>query len=481
VKLRSPAPWAVGLAALLAVVTFAPAQPPRPVAPRDAVGPDDVRRVGDWLRGMQGGQGFDPELMQKALEFLGQNPQFAKQVEQLKNNPELAKQIEQFKKTNPTPSAQQLEQFAKQLKQNPALQGGPGFDPKNLEKQIGGLTPKPGEMPAPSIGGLSGTGNLPQGGNPSSGSAKAQVGTPPPNTPSVLQPTDPGAAAPPQGFTPIQPQKGPSDLPGSQPWTGGPAGSSPLKGPNITSEQQKEYQKMAGWWEKNVGPLNDSPAVKQLIVDFATGSGSSNGQSSFNDLFGDGQGGQSSLGKLADVNAGTSSWKFPEFGKLDFGFGSPPSMPDAGGSSIGSGPSLGGLGSGEGSWLPVILLAIVAAGGLLLWWLWPKLVGERADGPRPILGLGPWPVDPRLIADRAALVKAFEYLSVLRCGTGAKVWNHVTIAAELRRAVPEVGDLAEPLARLYALARYTPNDESLAPADLEEARGHLCRIAGVSS
>ena len=68
--------------------------------------------------------------------------------------------------------------------------------------------------------------------------------------------------------------------------------------------------------------------------------------------------------------------------------------------------------------------------------LWPRLVGTRSGDPRLLAGLGPWPVDPRTIADRAALVRAFEYLSVLRCGTGAKVWNHVTIAAELRRLYP---------------------------------------------
>jgi hypothetical protein len=90
-------------------------------------------------------------------------------------------------------------------------------------------------------------------------------------------------------------------------------------------------------------------------------------------------------------------------------------------------------------------------------------------------------VDPRHITDREALVKAFEYLSVLVCGRGARVWNHVTIASALERAVPQAEALADPLARLYAVARYTPADEPLPPGAIAEARGYLCDLAGVSA
>ena len=491
--LRTPAPWAAGLAALIAVVTFAPAQPPRPAAPRDAVGPDDVRRVGEWLKGMQGGQDFDPALLKKALEFLEKDPAFAKQVEQFKKNPELVKQFEQFKKNNPNPSPQQLDQFAKQLGQNPALQGEQtqaGL--KQFVEKLGGHIPSGGTIPQPPDIGKLGKNGVPESATltprPPPGGPGAE--TPLPNQPPVSPPTgplggtqSPSASQPSEGTPTVLPPKSPPPPPSPQgfpqpPQPGNAAGPGGFpKMPGGTGEQQQQYQKMAGWWEKNVGPLNDSPAVKQLMVDFATGSGSPSGQSGFGDLFGDGQGGQSALGKLADVNPGSSNWKLPDLGKPDFGWGSPPGMPDAAAPSVGSGPSLDGFGSGEGSWLPVVLLAAAAAAGLLLWWLWPRLVGDRSRGPRPLSGLGPWPVDPRSVADRAALVKAFEYLSVLRCGSGAKVWNHVTIAAELRRLIPELGGVADPLARLYAIARYTPADEPLDEADLAEAREHLCRIA----
>ena len=128
---------------------------------------------------------------------------------------------------------------------------------------------------------------------------------------------------------------------------------------------------------------------------------------------------------------------------------------------------------------------VTAAGALVLWRFWPYLSGKLGVGagvPRPLPGLGPWPVDPREIADRDALVRAFEYLSVLVCGAGAKAWNHVTIAAALGRAVGDAGTAAaEPLARLYAVARYTPADEPLTAGDLAEARLHLSRLAGVSA
>jgi hypothetical protein len=127
----------------------------------------------------------------------------------------------------------------------------------------------------------------------------------------------------------------------------------------------------------------------------------------------------------------------------------------------------------------VVLFLGAAAVGLVLWWLWPKLTGKAADGPRPLPGLGPWPLDPRTITDREALVKAFEYLSVLVCGAGARVWNHVTIAGALERAVPQAEALADPLARLYAVARYTPANEPIPPATIAEARGYLCELAGV--
>ena len=243
-------------------------------------------------------------------------------------------------------------------------------------------------------------------------------------------------------------------------------------------QRQRQFQAVAGWWENNVGPLNETPALRQLMLEMFTGqSGSGADTGSLGELL-EGPAGEG-FGKIAD-RLGGSGFKLPEFG-LGKGGGrnssfTPPPPPS--GSSFGG---FGGVNGGAGSWLPVVVLLVVAAVGLVLWWLWPKLMAQGEPGPRPLPGLGPWPVDPRHITDREALVKAFEYLSVLVCGGGARVWNHVTIASALERAVPQAEALADPLARLYAVARYTPADEPLPPGAIAEARGYLCELAGVSA
>ena len=80
---------------------------------------------------------------------------------------------------------------------------------------------------------------------------------------------------------------------------------------------------------------------------------------------------------------------------------------------------------------------------------------------------------------RENLIVAFEYLSVLSCGYGAKNWNHITIANELRRVVPEADPIADELGELYALARYTPAEQTLPPHVIPDARQFLCELAGV--
>ena len=115
------------------------------------------------------------------------------------------------------------------------------------------------------------------------------------------------------------------------------------------------------------------------------------------------------------------------------------------------------------------------------WKFLPMIKEARARRLQPLPGQGPWPVDPRTIHDRESLVIAFEYLSILVCGNGAVVWNHMTIAEALRDALPDREHLAEPLARLYAVARYTPLREEIPESAYAEARRCLCALAGVSA
>jgi hypothetical protein len=136
-------------------------------------------------------------------------------------------------------------------------------------------------------------------------------------------------------------------------------------------------------------------------------------------------------------------------------------------------PSVGRVGGvsapGGDSWLPVIALGMIAFAGLLYWRF---MTGEATLTANRDPSLGPWPVDPNAVSTRGQLVQAFEYLSVLLCGRGARVWNHRVVGGEIR---------ADRLAGLYEKARYAPPAEPLTEADLSAARRDLSQLAGKSS
>ncbi|OWK47007.1 hypothetical protein [Fimbriiglobus ruber] len=249
------------------------------------------------------------------------------------------------------------------------------------------------------------------------------------------------------------------------------------------AEQQRQFQAAAGLWEKHIGPLNDTPEVRNALADMFTGQttpGEGADASFLTDLLKNADGADASPGNWSGFDLGGfgSGWKWGGGG------GDVPSGGDWSAPSTPSGPSFGGFGGGGTgplSWLPVILFVGIAAGGLILWWLWPRLMSKTSEGPNPLPGLGPWPLDPRTIADRDAVVRAFEYLSLSLCGVGASTWNHVTIATAIRDAVPTSEPIADDLARLYAAARYTPANEPFPPAAVEAARRYLCQLAGVAA
>jgi hypothetical protein len=154
--------------------------------------------------------------------------------------------------------------------------------------------------------------------------------------------------------------------------------------------------------------------------------------------------------------------------------------PSVGGGGVGAVGGLGGGFAGLGT-AGLVIVGLIAAAviAFLVYRYWPAIAALRRP-PTPLPGAGPWPIDPRDVNDRESLVRAFEYLSVFICGDGARVWNHVTIAEAIRENVPGAAGIAGPLARLYAVARYTPAREEIAPADIAEARRYLCQLAGVS-
>jgi hypothetical protein len=269
----------------------------------------------------------------------------------------------------------------------------------------------------------------------------------------------------------------------------------PLGTPNESPERMaknKAVETATALWEKNVGPIEESPAVKRAIIDLVSDSDAMDaltdgkGNNFFDMLQGDDG---DKLGNLFGDSGGTSGWEWPKFDfgwnrgrDIDFDTGSSRPRPRPSyepRTSGGSSPSLSGFefGSVHVPWvfLFVLLALIVAA---VVWWKWSDIVHPRAvvgsgDGP------GPWPIDPRAINTREDVVKAFEYLSVLICGPGAKTWTHSTIADELTALVATHGETAVKLARLYELARYAPLDEPLTRAELLEARRLVCDLAGM--
>ncbi|QEL13905.1 hypothetical protein [Limnoglobus roseus] len=255
-------------------------------------------------------------------------------------------------------------------------------------------------------------------------------------------------------------------------------------------------------WEKNVGPLNNTPAVRDAILElFAAGKDGGFGNGDWKDLldefnkngngnnkddFGDWMKEMNFEGEKWDWGDwGGGGWDFPKWGGNNGGNWGGNHGGGGGGGwnwNWGGGGGGGGFsGGGGGTWLPVILLVVIAVGALLAWKFWPMLARRESAAEAGVRALNRWPVDPRTINSREELVKAFEYLSVLLCGDAARVWNHETIARALRQQIPHSELIADELAKLYELARYTPPGEPLSAGALADARRCLCRLAGVSA
>ncbi|HEY2784839.1 MAG TPA: hypothetical protein VGJ05_07675 [Fimbriiglobus sp.] len=247
--------------------------------------------------------------------------------------------------------------------------------------------------------------------------------------------------------------------------------------PNISPTAQK----MMGFWETNFGPLSQSPAVKEAIQKmFASGFKADGTPTNFFGFME--QSGYNGSGFANWLNHSSgSSWHLPHWlgGENSSGSYGGGSWNWGGSGSNPSSPSGSGLLSGNGgSWWSVVLFVVVAGGGLVLWWLWPRLVqgsGHAAKVPALVRPA----IDATGVVDRETLIKVFEALSLSLCGDDAKVWTHSTLGAALRAFLETNPSAADRLALIYALARYTPVDETLAPGDLQEARTHLGQLAGV--
>ena len=272
----------------------------------------------------------------------------------------------------------------------------------------------------------------------------------------------------------------------------------PLGAPPDSPEKiakAKAAEAATALWEKNVGPIDETPAVKRAILDLIADPEAMDaltdgrGNNVFDTLSNEGKGGDKDGDLFGKLFGDGSGWEWPKF---DFGWSrgrdldldtGPTRSRDRNYTSRDSSRSRGGSsGSLEfGSVkIPFLLLLVLAAlvTAAVVWWKWGAVLRSK---PRALLAGGPnaWPIDPRQIKTREDVVKAFEFLSVLICGPGAKTWTHSTIADELTTLAASQGETAMKLARLYELARYAPLDEPPTRVELLEARRLVCDLAGV--
>jgi hypothetical protein len=132
-------------------------------------------------------------------------------------------------------------------------------------------------------------------------------------------------------------------------------------------------------------------------------------------------------------------------------------------------PRVGDVRQAAAIW-PVLAWLIVI--GLAVWAVWRLAIPRLGRLPElPGWRLGPWPVRPEAVSNRAELIQTFEYLSLLRFGEPAQCWNHRHIARQLDR------ESADRLAGLYEHARYAPDDEPLSSDQLAKARRDLMELA----
>lgn len=435
--------WLCAAASLLA------ARAPQDVPLKETLNADDVRKVGERLRALQ--SPADPELLEALAKLVQANPGM--------KPAELAMKLRQLK-----PELARPENAAKLSKLLDSVNPKAGLPPTVPPTVPPTTTPAVEPTPPPMLPGTS------------PDQQPAPMTTPIPPTPLPGGPV--GTPAPEANSTPQVPPVN-ANIEGNLPQPPGTPQNPPAgvpQQPPATSDQEAQFRAAAGWWEKNVGPIDDSPAIKAMLAEFIKGAGTGDGKSPLASLLKDLKG---------DASTGFKDWakdnlpkdfKFP-----DLGLGGPkglptlPKLPTAAPAR----PALdfGDLGS---SWAPVALLVLVAAGAFAVFVARPWWTGRMGNAtPTPVPGLGPWPLDPRTVTSRDALVRAFDYLSVLTLGAEARQYNHVTIAGELRRRVPAADDVADELGRHYALARYTPPGDPIPEADIAAARAALCRLAGV--
>jgi hypothetical protein len=222
-------------------------------------------------------------------------------------------------------------------------------------------------------------------------------------------------------------------------------------------------------WEKNVGPLEQTPELKKAILDLAKSGdlkldGDSKAGEDLLKVFKDAGVEADDLKKWIDGLTPGDGWKMPDLSV------NAPTTPTA--------PSLN-IGGVEIPDVDPTVLAMLAAVAVAVFFV-ARYLPAFARRPAAAIDLAAatWPVGPNDVIDRPSLVTAFEFVSLQLCGDAARVWHHRTIATALRNHAARAEPVADRLADLYELARYTPPDVPLPPAALADARRCFGVLAG---
>jgi len=255
----------------------------------------------------------------------------------------------------------------------------------------------------------------------------------------------------------------------------------------VRKQPDRQAEEFARWAAKNLG---DSPATRDIIQDFAKIMTQDGGRGGAANLLKDLEKEWKGLAGSNDLDSGKQSsvkWnelangiKLPDLsgtGSSRPSSGSPDSgsfRETASSSSSSSGTFLiGGVSQGLLLVLVLIALGIAAYGFRYL-----KQRGLREECDREARRA--WPVDPKKVATREDVVKAFEHLSLAKIGLPAVHWHHRQIANVLGGQAPERKEAVDQLAGLYEKARYTPAQEHFTEAEIAAARTRLCQITEVA-
>jgi hypothetical protein len=225
--------------------------------------------------------------------------------------------------------------------------------------------------------------------------------------------------------------------------------------------------------------MDKSPAMQRLVDDLANKDFSKSASSRF-----------WKEGKLPDVNWNRVGRNMDRTGHfLDrnlsgMGRTNLPNAPRLDGPDLPRGPQMAGMGGapsggdvlelGKAGSIIVTILALVI-GGFVLWRFLLKPLSQVRLKPAEN-GVGDWPVNPWLIRTREELVKAFDYLTLLKCGLPARMWHHHEVAEHLGEEAQRPH--ADNLADVYEQARYSPPPESIPEPVMDRARQDLCLLAG---